>query len=152
MALSSHRILGSTKNKINNKDFIDYKYIDALSPCYSYHASKVGTQSTRREIEPINKRLHHSIGAEGIPACSISLSSTQVTIRIIMELIHAIHVIQRRKYPSHISSRNHEAKKLIIYLQYPAPQDINEVWQGIRVVREKEPSFWKAKLQTNYLV
>jgi len=134
MALSSHRISGSTKNnnnnnkvihhqwshsRINNKDFIDYKYIDALSPCYSYHASKVGTQSTRREIEPINKRLHHSIGAEGIPACSISFSSTQVTIRIIMELIHAIHVIQRRKYPSHISSRNHEAKKSIIYLQYP---------------------------------
>ena len=133
MALSSHRISGSTKNKINNKvihhqwnhsrnnnkNFIDYKYIDALSPCYSYHASKVGTQSTRSEIDPINKRLHHSIGAEGIPACSITFSSTQVTIRIIMELIHAIHVIQRRKYPSHISSRNHEAKKSIRYLQYP---------------------------------
>jgi hypothetical protein len=87
MALSSHRISGSTKNnnnnnkvihhqwshsRNNNKDFIDYKYIDSLSPCYSYHASQVGTQSTRREIDPINKRLHHSIGAEGIPACSIS--------------------------------------------------------------------------------
>ena len=133
MAISSHKVSEYTNNnnnnkvihhqwshsRNNNKDFIDYKYIDSLSPCYSYHASTVGTQSTRREIEPINKRLHHSIGAEGIPACSISFSSTQVTIRIIMELIHAIHLIQRRKYPSHISSRNHEAKKSIIYLQYP---------------------------------
>jgi hypothetical protein len=136
MAISSHKVSEYTNNnnnnnnnkvihhqwshsRNNNKDFIDYKYIDSLSPCYSYHASKVGTQSARREIDPINKRLHHSIGAEGIPACSISFSSTQVTIRIIMELIHAIHVIQRRKYPSHISSRNHEAKKSIIYLQYP---------------------------------
>jgi len=33
-------------------------------------------------------------------------------------LIHAIHVIQRKKYPSHISSMNQEAKKPIIYLQY----------------------------------
>jgi hypothetical protein len=133
MALSSHRISGSTKNKMNNKeihyqwnhsrnnnkDFIDFKYIDAFPPCYSYHESKGGTQSTRREIDPINKRFHHSIGAEGLPACYLSFSYTQVTIRIIMELIQAIYVIQRRKYPSHISSRNHEAKKSIIYIQYP---------------------------------
>ncbi len=80
MAISSHRISESTNNnnnnkvihhqwshsRNNNKDFIDYKYIDSLSPCYSYHASQVGTQSTRREIDLINKRLHHSIGAEGI--------------------------------------------------------------------------------------
>jgi hypothetical protein len=87
MAISSHKVSEYTNNnnnnnkvihhqwshsRINNKDFIDYKYIDALSPCYSYHASQVGTQSTRREIDPINKRLHHSIGARGIPACSIS--------------------------------------------------------------------------------
>jgi hypothetical protein len=68
MALNSHRIPDPPRIKLtikeihfqwnhsqnNNEDSMNYKYSDALPPCYSYHASHVGTLSTRREIHPIN--------------------------------------------------------------------------------------------------
>jgi hypothetical protein len=57
--------------------------------------------------------------AEGIPTCSLPYSSKQVIIRIIILWIYTIYAVQRRKWSSHISSRNPGAKNPIIYLQYP---------------------------------